>query len=1180
MIKLTSMCNLTTVAILLAASLPLGVCAAFAGGVSLPQGANRVSPVYTPVPIAIALPVPPESLGERGPLVVPMTGPWKFAITAGMTVNGVYHTTADLTNLVTSSSQQSWTPAVYAIDGDISTSWQAADSTMPQWLEVDLGSVRTVAGIDTTWGGYGAECRFKVEGSADNANWTMLADETADPGFKSGPIDLTPTAVRYVRVTIEGVTQSQRRLGGFARALPASIEELSIDVIGPDGKRAQWQPDPAPADDGFASPSFEASSWHTVTVPSNWEIAGYSRPTYNSVDDAAGMYRRWVNVPASFAGKRVYWRFDGVFDGADIFVNGKHAGYHESGYTAFDVDLTGLVVPGKPNLFAVRACKKTSSEDLDTGDYEAMGGIFRETFLYATPQTHVSDLTVRTDLDSRHVNATLTTDLDVSGQPGSNVRVSLTLYDQFGKPVNHARSVTIAHIGQDGTFTGLLTQRVDRPSLWSAEKPNLYYLIATLGNPDSPIEVVEQRFGFRQITISPQEVVLWNGVPIKCAGTCRHEIYPTLGAALNDFVWKRDIALMKAANINAIRTSHYNHASQFLDLCEESGFYIMDETPFCWAGQEVGDPRYLPAFLERAEETYARDKNRPEVLAWSCGNESGGGGNAVSVLNFMHAHDATRPAFISQQWPSQPGQSFLDDHYPKPSDFNNMLKNAAGKTPIVFTEQPHMFSATASLSYDYGMHEFWGSLLQKSWETVEKYPTILGSFIWEWQNQPIVTPWDDNAPNHLGKPTVWFENNKGVVDGYRNPKPEWWAVKMVYSPVQIPVRIVAPDSAGVVRIPVINRYSFTNLSELSCNWDAFSHGKAIKGRGMKVVCGPLSNDFIRIRVPAGTTDIRLTFWPAKMIDADWLGMSNWYPDFMHAELGGGPQQFSDVYSALLHVAGAPLPQPPAAAAGGDPLRVIQSDSGPITISNSRTSVAFDKQSGLITSWTLDGRTIISGGPALNLGQTHEVANQYGQNSNDFVGPNFGFSIVKPDVEVSPGADGHAAVTVTSEVAGDDGSALGNLVVAYDLSPDAQISVHWTLNWTSDDRRAWEAGLTLKAPAGLTKMSWFRDVPLADYPVGALGAPSGSCNSNDVRFSASKRDLHWLTLTSADGHGLALLTADDPLLARAKPSFGGITLFASRDEAADVELSTPWVAEHDITLTKAKPIAGSFVLRAL
>ena len=273
----------------------------------------------------------------------------------------------------------------------------------------------------------------------------------------------------------------------------------------------------------------------------------------------------------------------------------KRAGYHESGYTAWDIDLTGLLKPGQRNLFAARVCKQTPSVDCDTGDYQTMGGIYRDTSLIAVPETHVSDITVRTPLAANYKDATLFTQLSVQGRPGQTVAVTGALMQGNGRPAGVSLSRT-GRIQADGTAQITMSAPVKAPALWSAEKPNLYYVVFALTAGGKPIEQVEERFGFKQIEIK-NNVVLWNGMPIKCTGVCRHDEWADKGWALTEANWVKDLTLMKAANINAVRTSHYNHAARLLELCDEKGMYILDEVPYCWINDQVKDLKYAPVPL-------------------------------------------------------------------------------------------------------------------------------------------------------------------------------------------------------------------------------------------------------------------------------------------------------------------------------------------------------------------------------------------------------------------------------------------------------------------------------------------------------------------------------------------------------------------------------------------------------
>ena len=221
-----------------------------------------------------------------------------------------------------------------------------------------------------------------------------------------------------------------------------------------------------------------------------------------------------------------------------MFVNGQKAGYHESGYTAWDIDLTGLLKPGQRNLFAVRVSKTTPSFDADTGDFQTMGGIYRDTSLIAVPQTHVDDIVVRTPLDTNYKDATLFTQLSVQGTPGQTVVVTGKLMHANGRPAGVSLTGS-GRIQADGAVQVAMSVPVKAPGLWSAEKPNLYYVVFSMSSDGKPLESVEQRFGFKQIEIK-NNVVLWNGMPIKCTGICRHDFWADKGFALTEANWVKD----------------------------------------------------------------------------------------------------------------------------------------------------------------------------------------------------------------------------------------------------------------------------------------------------------------------------------------------------------------------------------------------------------------------------------------------------------------------------------------------------------------------------------------------------------------------------------------------------------------------------------------------------------------
>jgi len=1110
----------------------------------LAQDVGRVSPAALPLPLPNSEPVAPKVLRASNPWNLPMTGEWKFALTHGRVKAGRFEQDPAARAGITASSSQDGHSPENAFDGTNDTRWCASDSSFPQWLQTDLCKNERVKGIKLAWenGSGGYQCR--IEGKKEGGNWVTLVDAAAEPGLGDGPVKMAPTEVRYVKITVLNHAGNNW----------ASIREFEVH-LDQGGQDVVWKPleqkVPAASEsamNAFAAVNFDDSGWGNLPVPANWEMYGYSTPTYGSVDNTVGEYRRWVEVPADWADRKIYWHFDGVLDGAEVFINGEKAGYHESGYTAWNIDLTGLVKPGQRNLFAVRVSKSVSSSDCETGDYQCMGGIYRDTSLVAVPSTHVADITVQTPLDAEYRNATLKAAVQIAGTAGESVSLTGDLCDARTLAKTGVTISGQATLAADGTAVITLSAPVTAPALWSAEKPNLYYLVMQLSRDGKLVEEVEQRFGFRQIDFTNNQV-WWNGRPIKCTGTCRHDYWGDKGFALTETNWQQDVALMKAANINAVRTSHYNHAQRFLELCEEQGLYILDEIPYCWIGDQVNEPAYAPYLLQRARETLARDKNRPCVLAWSVGNENPMGTNSQAVVDLVKANDPTRPAFVSCIGRAEvKGQFWDDEHYPDPHHVDDIVKKG---TPVNFTENPHIFWQPETENYDPGTHDLWSEAMLGVWSRVWNAPTILGSFIWEWQNQGIANTNNNPAPHEgfRGPDNLFQENDKGVVTAFRVPKPEWWIVKQVYSPVQVGTRLLVAADA-VFTVPVTNRYSFTDLNELDCQWTVYRGTEVLQSGTQKIACAPSTSARPTFSAPAGATKLRLDF---------------------HRADG------SSVVAYNLTVAGTPVPPPPAGQRAGDALQSADS-ADVLRVSNNLQEIVFDKHHGTIQSWRVHGKDLVNGGPILNLGEGKASGEK------EFYSAKNPPVTTEAQVTALPvDADGVVRVSVTADVrTGPRGASLGTLEATYDIKPDAEVTVGWSLDWNGDDRDLWEAGLKLQLPAALTRMSWLRQAYFTDYPAGHLGEPSGTCRAGDEEFRASKRKLQWLALTDEEGKGVALLpVVGTPLTGRANTNAtDGTILFASREVAGPRDFSGSWVAGHDIKARKDRPLLGAFSLRAV
>jgi beta-galactosidase len=1091
--------------------------------------------------------LPPDKLRETSPWTISLFGDWRFRLTHGEISGGHFVASlSDQLGLKASSTQTPNNPA-NAFDGRPDTRWCADGATFPQWIQARLDRPQRVTAVEIAWEKPTASYKYQIQGSDDGDRWHTILDRSSEPGTGDRVLTIPSGGVvtRYVRLLVIDASP-----GSWA-----SVRELKIHYqLG--GTDVVWRPSkpkpvtPSHADD-FVATTFADEKWDHLSVPSNWEMAGYSIPTYNKVDDSVGLYRRWIDVPKFWAGKKIFWRSDGVLDGAEVFVNGKRAGYHESGYTSFDIDLTGLIEPGKRNLIAVRVCKTTPSVEAETGDYQCMGGIFRDTRLIAVPKTYAADLTVRTPLTNDYRDANLQTSLRIAGSAGQSVRVGGYVVDAATHKRIANLNIQPVTLNAQGNAVVNSVQIVSGPKLWSAESPSLYYLVLELRSGGKVLERVEQRFGFRQVEIK-NDIVLWNGTPIKCTGICRHDFWPDKGFALGEPEWTKDLTLMKATNINAIRTSHYNHAARFLELCDERGFYILDEVPFCWVDDLVKDPKFAPALLQRAEETVARDKNRACVLAWSLGNENPIGIDTQMVHDLVSRQDPTRPSFASGGGPDNvKGQELFDTHYPSPESIQRYLDKYSRVAPEVITEHPHTFFSRQTQTYDPGASDTWSEGLIATWNLLWKSPTILGSFIWEWQSQGIADKYADHLTDfYYGLDHMRQENNKGIMSAFRKPKTEQWIVKMVYSPVQVPTRMLRIEN-GYCLVPVVNRFAFTDLSQMSVKWTAWKSGTPLGSGLTKIECPPGQTTIAKIAALKGVNQLMLTF------DR---------PDGTNITL------------ARLETEDAPKPEAPAAIGTADALSVRDRATS-LEVSSRSQTIRFDKKTGTMDEWTVNGKSRLQGsGPILNLGQASTASGQGYYRASQFPSTDHATVVSKQD------ADGTVEVTTQAQVYPGDGSSdmLGVLSVDYAIHPNAEIAVRYRLTWNAPDIRLWEFGMCIPVNSASDRESWYRDSYFSAYPAGHLGVPVGTATSEDVSFRASKRSLWFMTLTDGNGVGVALIHSASPLIGRANKDAAGATLYASREVAAagPDDLSWSWFHAHDIYAKRSQALDGDFVLRAI
>lgn len=578
-------------------------------------------------------------------------------------------------------------------------------------------------------------------------------------------------------------------------------------------------------EDGFYDADADVSGWDDLLVPSCWQVNGYDQLHYTNVNypfpcdppyvpnaNPAGLYVREFNLSKDWEGKQKYIVFEGVNSCFYLWINGTWVGYSQGSRVPAEFDISPYVQAGR-NKIAVMVLKWCDGSYIEDQDIWRFSGIFRDVYLLARSPQHVRDVFNRTELNAGLDHATVTCELESIG----HIEAQVKLTDAGGQVIASGACQV------DGT--GSLVLEVERPQLWSAEAPNLYHLTISAGE-----EVFCFSVGFRKIEIT-DGVFYINQVPVKLKGVNRHDSHPVLGQTVPINHMIADLKLMKQHNINTIRASHYPNDPRFLQLCNEYGFYVIDEADLECHGvfHAVGDfnmltrlPEWKPAFVERAIRMVERDKNHPSVIIWSMGNESGYDENHMAMARWTKSRDASRPVHYEGSDPrhfGSPDVEVLDMEsrmYSSPAYIEEYAKNENSTKPMFMCE------------YSHAMGNGPGDL-KEYWDVIYKYPKLMGGCVWEWSDHGILTATEDGIPYYAYGGDFGDEPNDGnfCIDGLVSPDRIPHTGLLELKKIIAPVSFEAVDLAnGMIKIN--NLYDFIDLSHLRLFWKVEEEGMPVE----------------------------------------------------------------------------------------------------------------------------------------------------------------------------------------------------------------------------------------------------------------------------------------------------------------------------------------------------------------
>ena len=666
----------------------------------------------------------------------------------------------------------------------------------------------------------------------------------------------------------------------------------------------RWTPVPDERIFDFYRTEFDDSGWEDFLVPSNWENRGYGTPIYVSAGypfridpprvmgtpkedyttykerNPVGQYRRTFTLPAHWEGDgEVLLRFDGVMSAFYVWINGEKVGYSQGSMEASEFNVTRYLQKGQ-NQIALEVYRYSDGSYLEDQDFWRFGGIHRDITLIHTHKVAFRDYTVRTLPAKPGCYDDFILQVDPAfvvrqGELGVGYRAKAELKDMQGNVVemtdlegrqvsglevdvpevldleHKASRMNLWYPQRGPRRMGRMQDIVKSPHRWTSETPNLYKLHLTLMNEKGEVvQQIEQRVGFRIVEIKNGQMLV-NGAPIRFRGVNRHEHHPVNARVMDEQTMLQDILLMKQANINAVRTSHYPNVTRWYELCDSIGLYVMDEADIeehGLRGTLASTPDWHAAFMDRAVRMAERDKNYASVVMWSMGNESGYGPNFAAISAWLHDFDPTRPVHyegaqgvdgapdpvtvdVISRFYTRLKQDYLNPGIPEGED-KERAENARWERLLEIAERDNDNRPVMTSEYAHSMGNALGNF-QEYWNEIYSHPRMLGGFIWDWVDQGIYKQLPDGRTmvayggDFGDKPNLKAFCFNGIVRSGRETTPKYWEVKQVYSPISLGfIRgKVEKEVLKGSRLTVTNRHHHVGLENYRCLYTLLKNGR-------------------------------------------------------------------------------------------------------------------------------------------------------------------------------------------------------------------------------------------------------------------------------------------------------------------------------------------------------------------
>ena len=857
-----------------------------------------------------------------------------------------------------------------------------------------------------------------------------------------------------------------------------------------------------PGKDDFYADNADVSGWDNIRVPLNWEMAGYDVPVYNNVgypfhnnppfikafDDnfdknPVGSYRRNFTLPENWKdGRRVFIHFDGACSAIVVWVNGQYAGYSQGANTDAEFDVTNYVRKGENNV-SVRVYRWSDGSYLEGQDMWHLAGIHRDVYLVSTPRTFVFDHYITSSLNaaSKYTEGSLDVALTVNNALCDKVTKNLEveLLDANNKLVARQNVQAVMTAKDSHKTFNVKMEGLKGLTPWSSENPYLYTVVVRQKQGDKEEMVFSTKYGFRSVE-QRGNLIYVNGERVFFKGVNTQDIHPLLGHAIDTETMLKDVMLMKQANVNTVRTSHYPRQPRMYAMFDYYGLYCMDEADVeCHNNQSLSDtPSWENAYVDRTERMVLRDRNHPSVVFWSLGNESGGGQNFQATYDCVKRLLPGRDNFVHYEGYNH-GEKYSDfgsDMYPK---VETVIKQSSG-----LNNKPYFIC-----EYAHAMGQAVGNL-QEYWDVIEKSTGIVGGCIWDWVDQGIY----DTRRIKENKPLIdsktglhyytsgydYTRMNRGdngfqgdfMSNGIITPGREWTAkleeVKYVYRDA---------DFVGFKnhKATLKNKSAFTDLA------DAYTLTYRILADGKEVEKGAAAVPSCK---PGATCEVDIPYTTAVSADKEYvvelsLNLKN---NASWAKKGYSMVATQFKLGADAAVASVPVADPTFVEQPHGTLPVIGKLKGKLKIEGRKVvgknfAISF-AENGTIADWTFNGKQIVmpEAGPDFNgfrriandnisLGATGGVA----ENENKEEGAISG----QKHLVKAPTKQGKNVVVETTVGNGKD-----THDIVYTIYPNGVVDMKVTFENSSVDTR--RVGITMQFAPGMENVEYYAKGPWSNY----------------------------------------------------------------------------------------------------